>query len=381
MNICLAIQKYFTDNFVFKNPDFNFKNININTKRVIFINKGDKHDEKFIPCLFIQEYEQRSKMLIYFHGNSEDIFNSELFGQIISEALNVNVIIVEYPGYSIYEEEKNARLICEDAELVYDFIINKFELEEKDIYVLGRSLGTGPAVYLASKKNINSLYLISPFKSIKTIYGLFSKILLLDIFKSIEIIKDITCPIKIIHGQKDNIINFKHSEEIMRLLDSFNPNNIKEAIYPPNMTHNDMDIEKDIFKEIKNFMEKYDLYSNYKINYFSLKDKKFNNIFNIPNSVQNFLLKKNLELANPEIIKKNARCSLLLNDERIVFGIDDLKLFVYEIDEDEIQIIIDTKDIGQINSLIQLNNNILVVGGDYNIEFYSLKRFKNIKLR
>jgi len=372
------MQKYFTDNYVFKNPEFDFKHINLNTKRIIFINKEKENNNKFIPCLFIQEYEQRSKFLIFFHGNNDDIFSSELAGQWISESLNMNVIIVEYPGYSIYDEEKSADIICEDAKLVYDFIIKTFELKQEDIYVLGRSLGTGPAVYLASQKSINSLFLISPFKKINDIYSWFSKILLLDIFKSIDIIKDIKCLTFIIHGEKDNVINVNHSKELVKILKNINPNN--KAIYPPNMTHNEMDFKKDILDKINNFISKNNLYSNVRNNYFSLKDKKFDSLFEIPISIQNFLIIKNLQLTQPIIIEKEARCSFLLNDERVAFGTDDLKILIHDIDEDELQISIDTKNIGQINFLIQLKNNILVGYADFYIIFYILKRFKYTEL-
>lgn len=372
------MQKYFTDNFVFKNPEFDLKHINLNTKRIIFINKEKENKNKFIPCLFIQEYEQRSKFLIFFHGNNDDIFSSELVGQWISEYLNMNVIIVEYPGYSIYYEEKSADIICEDAKLVYDFIIKTFELKQEDIYVLGRSLGTGPAVYLASQKNINSLFLISPFKKINDIYWWFSKILLLDIFKSIDIIKNIKCLTFIIHGEKDNIINVNHSKELIKILKNINPNN--NAIYPPNMTHNEMDFKIDILDKISNFISQNNLYSNVRNNYFSLKDKKFDSLFEIPISIQKFLIIKNLQLTQPIIIEKEARCSLLLNDERVAFGTDDLKILIHDIDEDEIQISIDTKNIGQINFLIQLKNNILVGYTDFYIGFYILKRFKYTEL-
>lgn len=80
---------FLTKHFVFKNPTFNYKNINFNIKTIIFINKEKniKKIENYIPCLFIQEYDQSSNFLIFFHGNSEDILISELFGQYLSEYL------------------------------------------------------------------------------------------------------------------------------------------------------------------------------------------------------------------------------------------------------------------------------------------------------
>ena len=384
MNLCTIIQTYFTDRYVFKNPEFDYRNNNINTKRIIFVEKkkNNNYIKKYIPCLFIQEYNQCSKFLIFFHGNAEDIFISELFGQLISENLNMNVIIVEYPGYSIYDEEKSAETMCEDSILIFNFIKEKFNLKDEDIYVLGRSLGTGPAIYLASKVKLNSLFLISPFKSIKSLFGIFSKLFLLDIFKSIDIIKEVNCPLKIIHGKEDPLINPSHTEELMKILESLDPiNNINEKSIIENMTHNEMDIDKDIFGEINKFIKKNNLYSNAQKNYFNLKDKKFDDLFVVPTDFQIFLLKKNLELNKPIVIEKEARCSLLLNDERVAFGTDNFKILIYDLNEDdEENITIDTKDIGQINYLYQLKNQTLIGCSDYNIGFYSLKRFKFNKL-
>ena len=95
------MNNFLTKHFVFKNPTFNYKDTSFDTKTIIFINKEKDINkiENYIPCLFIQEYEQSSNFLIFFYGNSEDIFTSELFGQYLSEYLKMNVIIVEYPGY------------------------------------------------------------------------------------------------------------------------------------------------------------------------------------------------------------------------------------------------------------------------------------------
>ncbi len=40
---------------------------------------------------------------------------------------------------------------------------------QEDIYVIGRSIGSGPAVYLAANKPVTILILISPFDSIKKV--------------------------------------------------------------------------------------------------------------------------------------------------------------------------------------------------------------------
>ena len=104
------IQSYVTNHFVFRNPTFDYKSTDLDSKSIIFINKDNQNSNKienYIPCLFIQEYEQSSNFIIFFHGNSEDIFISELLGQYFSEKFKMNVVIVEYPGYSIYKAKKS----------------------------------------------------------------------------------------------------------------------------------------------------------------------------------------------------------------------------------------------------------------------------------
>jgi hypothetical protein len=62
----------------------------------------------------------------------------------------------KYPGYSIYKAEKNEEIICLDSLKIYSFIREKFKAKDEDIYIVVRTLGDGPAVYLASKViNIN----------------------------------------------------------------------------------------------------------------------------------------------------------------------------------------------------------------------------------
>jgi len=369
------IRAWFTNNFVFNNPIFNYKDFDINSKSIIFINKGKKNNiENYIPCLFIQEVNQSSKFIIFFHGNSEDIFNSELIGQYFAEKLKMNVVIVEYPGYSIYNEEKSAETMCLDSLIVYTFIKQKFNLNDEDIYVIGRSIGTGPAVYLASKKKPESLILISPFKSIKSVKGAFIGFFLLDIFNSIDIIDKVTCPVLFIHGKDDHLINYSHSEELLDKLDTMKDINKNKIIINPNMTHNDMDIEKDVFDKIIDFLKNNSFSA--KKGHFNLLDKKYKNLFDIPISVQKYLLKMNLNLDKPNITNIYANYCLLLNDERIAFAKNNCEIEIYEVEEMEKELVINTNKIGIVKYLFQLSNNILVACSEYYISFYSLKRYK-----
>lgn len=65
----------------------------------------------------------------------------------------MNVVAIEYPGYGNYKSNQNcnAAMIEEDAEYVFDFFTSHMKFKTQNIILLGRSLGTGPATYIASK--------------------------------------------------------------------------------------------------------------------------------------------------------------------------------------------------------------------------------------
>lgn len=381
-----TIRTWLTNNFVFNNPVFDYKKTNLNSKSIIFIKKKkdniNDNNDHYIPCLFIQEREQSSKFLIFFHGNSEDIFISELIGQYFSEKLQVNVIIVEYPGYSIYNEAKSAETMCYDSLEVYDFIKLNFNLTDDDIFILGRSIGTGPAIYLSHLRRPKGLILISPFKSIKSIKGPLIGFFLLDIFKSIDIINKVTTPVLFIHGKNDHLIDCSHSEELLEKLDNFQDLkdlNKNKIFLNDNMTHNDMDLDKDIIDRILQFFKNNEFIP--KKGHFNYMDKNFKKLFDTPLEVQKNLLSLNLNLDNPSILNINSRYSIILRDERIAFALDNYQIDIYDSEEMEKELTIKTEDVGLINYLFQLYNGIFVANSDFSVAFYSLKKYKCEQLK
>jgi len=75
------------------------------------------------------------------------------------------MFIVEYPGYGIYKGSPNNIQIQKDAEAVYNFLVKDRSIPKSQILIFGRSIGSGPATWLASKYKIGGLVLISPFTS------------------------------------------------------------------------------------------------------------------------------------------------------------------------------------------------------------------------
>jgi len=136
-----------------------------------FTEESEKEKETYIPCIFIKSVGPDShKIIIYFHANYEDLGVTYKFCQDLSISLNINVLAVEYPGYGIYKSKDNccSEKIIKDSEAIYSFLTEMMNIPERNIILMGRCLGSGPAIHLASKYKPQNLILLSAFMSIKT---------------------------------------------------------------------------------------------------------------------------------------------------------------------------------------------------------------------
>jgi fermentation-respiration switch protein FrsA (DUF1100 family) len=166
---------------------------------------------------------------------------------------------VEYPGYGVYKGEPTEEAIVSDAEKVLDFVRTVLSWPTCDIILCGRSIGSGPATYLASKvKTIGALALISPYTSIKGVVGdslgtlgKLGKHLIKERFPNLERIRSVTCPTYLLHGKRDKLIPPQHSKELKKACKG-----VSYANYPPRMDHNEFSFLNDFVLPFRGFIEK-----------------------------------------------------------------------------------------------------------------------------
>lgn len=121
---------------------------------------------------------------------------------------------MEYPGYGSYKNGQacSADAIEKDAEYVLKYITKQLNFSFENIVLVGRSLGTGPATYLASKYNVGCLVLISAFTSIRGVVSEFAgflKFIVKERFDNLNNIKKVKCPTFLLHGKRDALISYK----------------------------------------------------------------------------------------------------------------------------------------------------------------------------
>ena len=210
------------------------------------------HTGKCIPCLYLPWCEPSSKILIYFHGNAEDIALTQELVEVLQDNLKVHIFVMEYAGYGVYEGASDAQKILDDSEILFKYIVNTLGFAPGDLILFGRSIGSGPASYLASKYNVHSLILMSAFTSLRAVVkgfvGPLFQYLIAERFANKDCMERVKCPVFFMHGKKDNIVSYTQTEELKGLVTT-------DAVLhtPDDMDHNSFDFENDFVVPLMEF--------------------------------------------------------------------------------------------------------------------------------
>lgn len=229
--------------------------------------KGDGH---MIPCMVIDNKDPGTdKMIIFFHGNGEDIGSAEYLLEDVCKAWKCHAIAVEYPTYGAYESgvlELDNGLFENDAVSVYDFLIDKLGINSSSIIILGRSIGSGPATLLAKYRPSRALFLFSGFLSVRELATKNEKLgykeeevpehtLPSSFFNNGDCIKEVHSPTFILTGKKDVLVLPYHGEELYKK--SPCTESLKHLELQEYMSHNMFDINECLILPGAKFMSSF----------------------------------------------------------------------------------------------------------------------------
>ena len=369
------IQKFITSQIILCSPSLrkkDFQKIMYDfSDKLIFIKKNNEANsiDDYIPCLFYRRKESNN-FLIYFHGNSENIFQIENYGLDFRSYLEMNVILVEYPGYFLKSENSSdPNIFFGNSLIVYDWIKSTFKASDNQIFVCGRSLGTSPSIYLSSHINPKALFLISAFTSVRNVGSdKYLSIFVEQIFKSIDYIEDIKCPILFIHGAKDNLVSYHHSEQLR--LKAKKNNDATDINIRPEKDHNNLNLKEDIIDNIIKFcsQKKILINENNQNLIYNTNIIKDEDLYKIPLKIKKRLITEIFDInefvieTERKIEKKDVSFLMNLDKERIAAMNDssisiynDSYLLYYEIDLNQIK-----KSEVVIKSIYQMKNGNLI---------------------
>jgi uncharacterized protein len=156
--------------------------------------------------------------LIFFYGNAMCLADAQDICRSWRK-LGANVVGVEYPGYGMSSGKPSETNFYAAADAAYDWVAQRGDLDKTKIVPAGLSIGTGPAVDLASRKPSAALVIISPYTSLDDLARrvmplLPTGLILRHHFRNEEKIGSLKVPILIAHGRRDSIIPFEMSEKL-----------------------------------------------------------------------------------------------------------------------------------------------------------------------
>mmetsp|Transcript_3176 Transcript_3176/g.9655 ORF Transcript_3176/g.9655 Transcript_3176/m.9655 type:complete len:428 (-) Transcript_3176:66-1349(-) len=190
-----------------------------------------------IPCLWFPA-PKAATVILFFHANAEDLGMSFAVLKHIRDQFKVNVLAVEYPGYGLLSGMTPSEDgVYEVALTAFRFLVDEINVRYSQIILFGRSLGSGPAVFLAAQYPVGGLILVSAFSSIRaavqSIVGRLVAWTFSERFPNSKIIANVSCSTLFIHGESDGLIPAEHSLRLFKRCRAR-----KLLITPPKMEHN-----------------------------------------------------------------------------------------------------------------------------------------------
>jgi hypothetical protein len=151
--------------------------------------------------------------LIYFGGNAEDV--SQDMPDFRAEFPDTAIYLLHYRGYGGSSGKPTEKGIVADALVLFDLV----HAQHSSIIVIGRSLGSGVAVQVASQRPVARLVLVTPYDGLKDIAAkeypfIPVGLLLLDKYESWRYAPQVTASTLILAAGSDEVIPRSSTERL-----------------------------------------------------------------------------------------------------------------------------------------------------------------------
>lgn len=181
------------------------------------------------------------------HGNAEDLRSGAGFGRAMAATWSCNVVVYDYTGYGCSEGglRPSERRACDDIRAVHSHVVRALGVHEENIVLYGRSMGSGPTVYLASQVRVKGVILVSPLRSALrvvlpgwVVVGCLC--FLCDVFPNGRRVRRISAPVLVMHGDRDGVVPFSHGKALHQMLLQCR-DDTPTPLWVPGAGHNDME--------------------------------------------------------------------------------------------------------------------------------------------
>ena len=179
-----------------------------------------------INALYFKTKQESSGTILYLHGNADNLNRWGKYARDFT-ARGYDVLMIDYRGYGKSDGTASEENIYKDAEATFQWLSK--QVDNQQIIIYGRSLGSGPATYLAATNVAKMLILETPFESIDCVDD--NKLPLMSFlfrsrvkFPNDQYIQKVDFPIFIFHGTEDFVVPYncaKGLEDFLKPGDRF----------------------------------------------------------------------------------------------------------------------------------------------------------------
>ena len=207
--------------------------------------KGTTRSGKKISAIYLPNPTAQFTLLVS-HGNGEDLGDDRFWLEELRHS-GFSIFAYDYEGYGTSEGKPSEKSAYEDEAAAYDYLAVNLNTPPDRIIIFGRSVGTGPATYIAARRPSAGVVLQSPFVSA---FRVLTRIPLLpfDEFLNYKNIPHIHSPVLIMHSHKDSVIAFWHGQKMFDLA-----NEPKKLFWANSADHNEMDLVPGYYAAIQSF--------------------------------------------------------------------------------------------------------------------------------
>jgi len=189
------------------------------------------------------------RVLLYFGGNAEQVAYSA--ADFLHHLPNTQTLLMQYRGYGDSPGTPHEAALFTDALALYDHVRSQ---TNAPVTVMGRSLGSGVATYLASQREVTQLILVTPFDSLRAVAGKLMPILpvnwlLRDHYDSLSRVTEVSANTLIMVALFDEVIPLDHSRNLIKAFprDQLSTHEFEAG-------HNDIDLKPAYFRTIQAFL-------------------------------------------------------------------------------------------------------------------------------
>ena len=175
----------------------------------------------------VEETPNSQYVILYSHGNAEDLGQLIDLFVLFKNTLGVCVASYDYVGYGPSREEgaePSERACFHVALAAFQHLTGQQGFDPSSVILYGRSLGSGPTTWLGAKLSrrqvpFAGMVLQSPLTSAIAVVSDFLTHVAADMFENIKRISLVRRPIMIVHGRRDVVVPFAHGQRLAQVLE------------------------------------------------------------------------------------------------------------------------------------------------------------------